>query len=518
MFIAAHPDDPDILRRVEGELRRIERAVQTMPRGLARKLENSGIAGSRIVSPFSLDISRWLSASFGRDVVLVWEDEDGDEALVDILDHLALSVERDGLLCDRLTAREWVCLAAGRGRTDLAWLVGRFDALAASDVLRGCAYDMLELSACWTLRRRPSSRTFARFPRRGAYWQTENFQRFPDATAVLARDLPAAHPLPIVKARLLLDTCRAALCARRKEIDTLTYANEREVYLFRLERGIDVAVFGMSPARRLPIESYFGYVVARNRVPIGYGGGWMFLGRCEIGVNIFDEFRGGESALAFAQVLRVYRHHFRAAYFTVDPFQFGAGNTEAIRSGAFWFYYRLGFRPMDPKAACLAEEERRRHTLGPGYRSPPGALRRLAGSRLRLDVDASNSAGENVPEIIDIGVAVTRWIGRRFRGDRRAAEAWSARLAAHVLGAVKRARWPKEECAAFERLSPLIAMAPARPSWTRRDRQALLRVMRAKGGPYERSYALQLQSHAGFREVLAEIAAAGSRIGKRATP
>jgi len=518
LFIAAHPDEPAILRRVERELHRIERAVRAMPSGLARRLENSGIAGSRVVSPFSLDITRWLSARFGRHIVLDWDDEDGSEEFDDFLNHLATSVERDGLLCERLSTREWVRLAAGRGRTDLAWLIGRFDAMAASAEIRAHAFDTLDPAARWTLRGRRSSRTFARFPRRSTYWQADDFQRHPDAATVLARTVPAVRALPVAKARSLLDTCRAALCVRRREIDTLTYANEREVYLFRLEHGIDVAVFGMSPARRLPIESYFGYVVSRNRVPIGYGGGWMFLGRCEIGVNIFDEFRSGESALAFAQVLRVYRRHFRAAYFTVDPFQLGAGNTEAIRSGAFWFYYRLGFRPVDRKSASLAEEEHRRLSLGRGYRSPPGALRRLARSRLRLDVYASRKGGDHVPEIIDIGVAVTRWIGKRFAGDRRAAEAWSARRAAEVLGAGSLAHWPDEERAAFERLSPLVAMVQALALWPRRDRQSLVRLMRAKGGLGERSYVLRMQSHAGFREKLAEIAAAGSRIGKKITP
>ena len=55
------------------------------------------------------------------------------------------------------------------------------------------------------------------------------------------------------------------------ETDPITYANPREVTLVRLERGIDIALFGSVPERRLPIESFFGFVIAKNRVPIGYG-------------------------------------------------------------------------------------------------------------------------------------------------------------------------------------------------------------------------------------------------------
>ena len=35
--------------------------------------------------------------------------------------------------------------------------------------------------------------------------------------------------------------------------------------------------------------------------------------------------------------------------FVVEPSQFGGTNKEGLLSGAFWFYYRLGFRPIDPR-------------------------------------------------------------------------------------------------------------------------------------------------------------------------
>ena len=37
-----------------------------------------------------------------------------------------------------------------------------------------------------------------------------------------------------------------------------------------LGRGLDVALFGLLPDRRLPLESFFGYIAARNRVPLAY--------------------------------------------------------------------------------------------------------------------------------------------------------------------------------------------------------------------------------------------------------
>ena len=39
------------------------------------------------------------------------------------------------------------------------------------------------------------------------------------------------------------------------------------------------------------------------------------------------------------------------------PYQLGHGNEEAIESGAFWFYRKLGFRPGRADLQKLAERE-----------------------------------------------------------------------------------------------------------------------------------------------------------------
>jgi len=56
----------------------------------------------------------------------------------------------------------------------------------------------------------------------------------------------------------------------------------------------------------------------------------------------------------------------------------GHENEEAIESGSFWFYYKLGFRPESPQVARLVEREQKRIAADPGYRTPPAILRRLA--------------------------------------------------------------------------------------------------------------------------------------------
>lgn len=52
--------------------------------------------------------------------------------------------------------------------------------------------------------------------------------------------------------------------------------------------------------------------------------------------------------------------------FSVDPYEIGDENPEAVDSGAFWFYRKLGFRAADPQVAKLVDPEESRMQREPG--------------------------------------------------------------------------------------------------------------------------------------------------------
>ena len=97
--------------------------------------------------------------------------------------------------------------------------------------------------------------------------------------------------------------------------------------------GLRVVLIGLQPEFRLPFEGYYAFLAIRNGVPVGYGGGWCLFETLEFGFNIFESFRQGESAWILGQVLRAYHHVFRMRTVAVDPYQLGADNLEALRSG-----------------------------------------------------------------------------------------------------------------------------------------------------------------------------------------
>ena len=56
---------------------------------------------------------------------------------------------------------------------------------------------------------------------------------------------------------------------------------------------------------------------------------------------------------------------------SVYPYQIGDGNEEAIGSGAFWFYRKMGFRSMDPELEKLAQAEEKKVRANPKYELRP---------------------------------------------------------------------------------------------------------------------------------------------------
>lgn len=475
LFLAAYPDDWAVwglsqrgLRQIAAEVRRLTRASKAVD----RRLENSGIAGTRVTCHYSLDLLAWMVERFPRELEFDWKDDSLGEAFEEVLPTLASRVEGDGLMADHLTTREWVRKAKGRFRgSDLAWIVSRFQKCAAAGPVLDRVFESMELGTVWRLSAN-ASRTLGRLPGAKVFCHADGICKLGSIREEVLRPVPREERVSAAEARRLMDVVRSALAVRQRETDAATYTQIAEVRRWRLDRGFEVVMYGMAPERRLPIESFYGFLLAKNGIPLGYGGGWVFFDRCEIGVNIFDSFRGGESAYGFAQVMRVYRHVFRSRRFTVDPYQFGEGNPEAIKSGAFWFYYRLGFRPLEKKLAELATKEWEKIGANRAYRSSPSVLRRLARAHIAMDLEAGV---KEVPDLKRISLAATRWIGRSFAGDRELAEAWAVRRVERMVG------MRLGDAQGARSLAMLAAMVPGIERWPISERRLVGKAIRAKG-------------------------------------
>ena len=502
LCLLAYPETRALRDRARAELNRVAGAARGIfASGRAReraKLANSGIAHTDVTINFGWDIARWLVARFPNRAEIDSFGEDGAAPQAVLAEALA-PMEFE-LAASGSTPLEFITDAsAGTRGTHLAWLTAAVGRLPCSDALRGHLFDSLRPFVVIRPGRSMLSRTYVRGLPAPTFFHRDGLQRQVELRALLDLPLPAPRRLSVAERQHVVDAGRAMLAALGRETDAIALACPAGARYYELGRGLAIALYTMRAERRSPLDSHVGMMLFKNGVPVGYGGGWPLLGTCKIGVNVFAPFRGGESALLFAQVLRVYRQCFAVGRFIAEPSQFGGTNKEGLQSGAFWFYYRLGFRPIDPRSAQRAGAAWARIEADPRHRTPVAELRRFTGSDIELVL-------EDVPacEPGHLSDLVTGWIGRRFGGDRAAAEKAATRIVDRALAVAGKERWPESERRAYGSLAPLVAQIPDLADFAPADKRTLVLLLRAKGGD-EFGFHARLARHRRFRAALARL-------------
>jgi len=500
-FMLAYPESPGLYRAAARALARVDAMAPALPAGARRALSGSGVPGSDVTATLTLDIARWLVRQHRGAAEIDSFDARG-RPLADVLSLALPSIEAE-LAASATASLALLDDAKGSATSRLAFLVESIDTIKASPAVRGHLFDSLAayvtVRAGGTLSRAAVGR-LATAP----FCHVAPLEKTLAEPRVLM-DEPPPSPLPLTARQrsALIDTARATLSVLARETDPLTWPSRDGIALYELARGTSIALYPMHPARRFALDSHTGYLLMKNGVPVGYGGGWPFLATCRTGINVFPAFRGGESSWLFAQVLRVYRHHFGVSRFLVEPYQFGAGNREGLLSGAFWMYYRLGFRPVDRALRKTAAAEFERIGKISGYRSPLSAMRALAESDIALDLAPIDAAMQ-----VDAGalsLAVSHHVAHRHGGDRRAAESAAMKRAADALGAGDRGGWPAAEARAFRSLAQVVALVPDLDRWTAAERAACVALMRAKGAADDAPYFRALAAHRRLAEGMLAI-------------
>ena len=412
LFMKGHPVNAVVLKMVHREERRIT-AFLRKNKPVHPSYKNSGLPYVFTEAAFSYDLLLWLQRQKSLRMEIGGEQQPGPE-LQDLLALTLPSVERDQAFAgyEGMELPDALDVPVARR---LSFLMQELNALDAVPLVRDFLLERLDLK----VRLLPSDTRFSRgqnrFDYSPLYFQSDLLKRF-DYRALLDQAVPAPADLSEDQNRKLADLLKTSLSLMARETDPVTYMDERSLRLYELERGIAIAIFGMVPERQLPFESYVGYTLMKNGYPAAYGGGWVFGRRALFGINIFEAFRGGESGYMMIQLLRLYRQLFGVDYFEVEPYQYGKDNPEGIESGAFWFYYRYGFRPTDRILRNLAAAEMQKISSRKDYRSSRKTLERFTGSNIALNL------GKTVPLIPSAWThKITRMISRHYSSNREKA-------------------------------------------------------------------------------------------------
>lgn len=480
LFLRAYPASAEILRLVESILKRFSGRVAAIDdKAPLAAPEVSGIAGSELTAVFSRDVARHLVRRHREQVSLEWGAWESPQRLGLILPDLLPLAADDMAVEAHVPYEEWLEAAGG-----LKWLVekaGRFDEL--------------EVPLSWDLGDSAATRTHMRLPVRRIFYHREPLiPRRAVSLGSLPHDPPlATRKLSPRQGQRMIDLARDTSAVRYRELHGFTYGDERHVYEVEAGRGVVFYVWGVPPERRLPLRSYHAASIWKNGVPVGYFEALSLAERMEAGFNLYYTFREGETAWLYARLLKMFHDMLGVRCIWLDPYQTGHENEEAIASGAFWFYRKLGFRSVDAGLRELTAREEARIAADPARRTSPAMLRKLVRKPMVYEFPGAEPGAWDLFETRRIGLRAARALRTRFGGD-AARMADSGRRAAGIAERDCTPHW-----------AALLAILPGLAGWSSQEKQALRQALRAKAAPEEVTHLRMVQNHARLRRALLRL-------------
>jgi hypothetical protein len=376
LFLIAYPDNRSIYQLAIQSLHHLDAFIHSHE-NIKASLFNSGITGTRLCAAFGFEIVKWLRTRHPKNIKLN-SIEAHDGQVQSILSVVLPKVESEILQDANATWKSWLKGSLKKGEDVLDGFIAVFDGADIRPDIRDELWTAIGINVeiYFPSHTRIPETLISPYYHRSLI-KKKYSKKQPGGKPILAE-------LDETEDEKIIECSRMILVRHLREIDPISFTAAGLVSYYRLQRGLSVALMGMVPERRHPIDSYMGYMVFKNGLPIAYAGSWILFDSARIGLNVFSSYRGGESQYIFEQVLKIHRDVYQLNRFSVDPYQIGKENSEGIKSGAFWTYYHSGFRPIHEEQKRLAEAEALKIRSIKGYKSPASALKKLADSRLEL--------------------------------------------------------------------------------------------------------------------------------------
>jgi hypothetical protein len=532
LFVRAYPQSNRALRIADRELSTFAlRVKQLDARGMDLSLlghpEVSGITGTSVTDTFSYYIIRWLVKLHRQQgpMALDWDWFEDENRLAETWPRFIPLLEEDGFVEANVPYQAWLRSATAtsgehRSARGLAWLIQQFESLPKPEKEKAELYNSQKLYVRWT----PVYRATRTGMRLALTKGTKVF--YHRGPLIQRRDISLERELenpPTTLKRLsskqgaaILDLTRAASTVRYRELYGFTHGDPRRVLKTHLGRGVDVFIVGLPPGPRLPLRAYHAAMICKNGVPVGYFEGISLFERMESGFNLYYTFRDGETAWLYARVLNIFRHLLGVTAFSIDPYQIGHENEEGIESGAFWFYRKLGFRSTTPDVMKLVVNEEKKIDSRSDYRTSANTLRKLAAAPRIFELNkTSHKSPDKSPDelkagdwdrfsVRNIGLAVAEQMGSEFGGKAERFRAAAVKKLNRVLR-LSAGDWREAELLPLRDFAVTLYLVKDLHRWSDKEKQGLVRVIRAKAGADESSYLQLMQKHARLREALIKL-------------
>jgi len=498
LFLRAYPRTAEVARLADAILFGFaDRVARLRAAGVdlepLAEPEVSGIAGSELIAVFSYEVARSLAERHGRAIRPAWEAHDEIDRTGPEAAQLAPLIAEEWPVEAHVPFERWMAAAHPRRESELDWLLERARAVAPERTPE--RYNAMGLPLGWDIGR-GISRSRQRAPARGLFCHSEPLIARRDIS--LAREL-ASPPLGVerlarAEARKMLELILDTSAMRFRELYGFSHPDEANVFRADAGRGVEIVFFGVPPRWRLPLRAYHAGMFFKNGVPAGYVELLSLFDRAEVGFNLYYTFREGESAWLYARLLHLFHQVLGVNCFSVDPYQIGDQNAEAIESGAFWFYRKLGFRPVEAQLAALARREEERIERAPGYRSSRHTLQRLARGYALFEGPGAEAGRWDRFTIRSVGLRATRSLAERFGGDAERMGQAASRFTARHFGM-------ESTCG----LALVLSTIPGLANWSTAEKAAAAAILRAKERGSEARYLRLMQRHERLRAAFVRL-------------
>ena len=511
LFLRAFPQSARVAKLADLLLSAIGRHVQHLrEKGKDLELfddeEFSGVANTVIRDTSTYDVACWLEKHYAKHITVNWDiDEQGRQMSSSLPTYLPLLAD-DCLVEADTPYLKWLTSAAGDNDKILPWILQRIKGvpdLPSSELhfTTRCESSLLGTSVICPLV--GPSRAAIRSRSITTASRCSSANRFRSTDELNSPPLPLRR-LSQKEGEEILDMARAILAVRYRELYGTTRADPESVVAADVGRGVQIFLWGVPPERRLPLRAYHAGTTLKNGVPINYLEAISLFEWMEVGFNTFYAFREGETAWIYARILHLLHQVTGVTMFSAYPYQLGHENEEAIRSGAFWFYRKLGFRPGRPELLALAQREEAKIARDPRHRTSAATLRKLAAHHAFYEFGPQTHGLWDTFSTRNLGFAVQRKMASEYGGDPEKMRKDTVNAISKILSR-NLTRLNSPERAVLDDFAPLLSLVPDLARWTQAEKQALVHVIQAKAAKNEVEYLRKLQRHDKLRDALLRL-------------
>lgn len=493
-YLRAYPDNQNILDQVNRAL--AEFPLRSDVKRYRNKLISSGIAGTPIDYCFFSPMARWLVNKWPEHLFIDWNETENPEQLQLLLPLLVSYSEVDQLDEYYLPVKDWMHRLKGPAETDATFFKRRLDKINSNSFAQDILHDRLNIAFRLEPGTDTPSRTNLFYPPKLIHFQKTQLNRGrPNLRKFLTSQLFSVRYLSLKKGEELVDLARSTMVTHQRDLDGFSYGNKNDVLMIDTGNGLQIACLGIIPENRYLLHATYSFLFLKNGVPIGYFPLSIIFRTAEIAFSIFSGFRGAEAAYIFAKTIAVIHQLFEVDTFTLDPYQLGYGNKDGIKSGVWWFYYKLGFRPDDPEIKKLVRQELAHMNKNPRYHSSSQTLRKFSEDYMCFEISPKTSNKTIMPLLSNISSGISQYLAHEFGSNREKGIRQCATDAAKLLCLRSLQKLDNNERNSWERWSPLVLQLTGINRWSIANRRALAKIICAKGGRRESEFLRLFNQH-----------------------